>query len=54
MLGGKRTAYGDALGCGVGYGAAPSAYFLPQVAVPADQMGDQGPRYTPRSVPQWA
>ena len=31
MLEGRSTAYGDALGCGVGYGAAPSAYFLPQV-----------------------
>ena len=30
MLGCKSTAYGDALGCGVGYRAAPSAYFLPQ------------------------
>ena len=27
---------------------------LLRLAVPADQMGDQGPRYTPRSVPQWA
>ena len=31
MQEGKSTAPGDALGCGVGYGAAPSAYFLPQV-----------------------
>ncbi len=33
MLGGKSTAYGDALGCGVGYGAAPSPQFLPQADI---------------------
>ena len=31
---GKSTAYGNnALGCGVCYGAAPSAYFLPQADI---------------------
>ena len=33
MLAGKSTASGDALGCGVGYGAAPSPQFLPQADI---------------------
>ena len=33
MLEGKNTASGDALGRGVCYGAAPSAYFLPQADI---------------------
>ena len=33
MLEGKSTASGDALGCGVCYGAAPSAHFLPQADI---------------------
>ena len=33
MLEGKSTASRDALGCGVCYGAAPSAYFLPQADI---------------------
>ena len=33
MLEGKSTAYGNALGCGVCYGAAPSAYFLPHADI---------------------
>ena len=44
----SRTCY-CALFSGVGVEAT-----LLRLAVPADQMGDQGPRYTPRSVPQWA
>ena len=38
MLEGKSTAPRDALGCGVGYRAAPSAYFLPQ----ADMLAAEG------------
>ena len=33
MLEGKSTAPGDVLGCGVCYGAAPSAQFLPQAGI---------------------
>ena len=33
MLEGKSTAPGDVLGCGVCYGAAPSAQFLPQADI---------------------
>ena len=33
MLEGKSTAPGDVLGCGVCYGAAPRAYFLPQADI---------------------
>ena len=49
MLEGKSTASEDALGCGVCYGAAPSAQFLPQAdiwplrAVPAgDTVSSRG------------
>ena len=39
--------------CALFSGVGVEATLL-RLAVPADQMGDQGPRYTPRSVPQWA
>ena len=59
MQEGKSTAPGDALGCGVGYGAAPSPQFLPQAdmwplrALPCTKPTVPPLRVWPRQATEW-
>ena len=59
MLEGKSTAPGDALGCGVGHGAAPSPQFLPQAdmwplrALPCTKPAVPPRRVWPRQATEW-